>query len=377
MQLGFKYPIPMFPNYLFSQLPKSCQVVRQPSLKLNSIQQLAGDVRAHCTESWTLMASVLQFWTDEESIQDSAIFGGRICPVSALTEYVLSTINPHLEEGYKVTWEEVVKCMLWIRKYLTGDSALVKQIWRQPILLEGHSSDLEIVMEKYYNQELRCLEMPMQGVPKDKPASKSTTGLRRGQNLKLHLKRGMGDDRSQVPPKDLGPDVGKKYDMPWEEEPTPQGESQPQEGAGWSPLTNELLPLGENLTDILNYEYDQEVMEAAAHIPPADDIEMKEVNPPLGFDHEVGCSGYNLTLVLAPGKEAPGSNLPVTKQENRMLDDDTRAPGSGRSTHNQQEVSHFGVHLFSRSVFILVFIQNGTIYPQKFRKTLQDTLCST
>ena len=128
VQLRFKYPIPVFPNYLFSWLPKSRQVVGQPSLKLDSIRQLAGDVRACCTESWTLMASVLQFWTNEESIWDGAIFGGRIRPLSALTEYVLTTINPYLEEGYKVTWEEVVKHTPWIRKCLMGDSALVKQI---------------------------------------------------------------------------------------------------------------------------------------------------------------------------------------------------------------------------------------------------------
>ena len=73
MELGFKYPVPVFPNYLFNWLSKSCQVVRQPSLKLDSIHQLAGDIRAWCTESWTLMASVLQFWTDEKSIQDGAV----------------------------------------------------------------------------------------------------------------------------------------------------------------------------------------------------------------------------------------------------------------------------------------------------------------
>ena len=56
---------------------------------------------------------------------------------------------------------------------------------------------------------------------------------------------------------------------------------------------------------------------------------MRDVDPHLGFDLEVGRSGYNLNLVQAPGEDAPGSNSPVTEQENQMLDDDTRAPGSG------------------------------------------------
>ena len=128
MELRFNYPVPMFPNYLFSQLSKSCQLVGQSPMKLDSIQQLGDDVRAQCTEAWTLMVSVLQFWTDEETIKDGEIFGGQIHLVSALAEYVMGTINPHLELGYKVTWEPVVHRTPWMRRCLVGDSAEVKQI---------------------------------------------------------------------------------------------------------------------------------------------------------------------------------------------------------------------------------------------------------
>ena len=166
MELGFNYPVPVLPNYLFNQLAESCKIVRQPSLKLDSIQQLGGDVRGWCTKAWTLMASVLQFWTDEETIKDGALFEGHIHLVSTLVEYVVNTINPHLEEGCKVTWEEVVHRTSWIRKCLTGNNALVKQIRRQPIPLEGHSSELEIAMEEYYNLELQRLETPLEGRPR-------------------------------------------------------------------------------------------------------------------------------------------------------------------------------------------------------------------
>ena len=124
---------------------------------------------------------------------------------------MFNAINPHLEEGYKVTWDKVVQHTPWIRKHLTGDSAMVKQIWQQRILLEGHSSELEIAMEEFYNRELRRLEMPLQGVPKDKLASKTATGLYRGKDLRLHLKTStLGDGWSHIPPKDPGLDVGKK-----------------------------------------------------------------------------------------------------------------------------------------------------------------------
>ena len=126
MELGFNYPVPVFPNYLFSRLSESHQVVRQSPMKLNSIQQLGSDMWAWCTEAWTLMVSVLQFWTNEETIKDGDIFGGQICLVSALAEYVMGTINPPLEPGYKVTWEQVVHWTPWMRRCLVGDSAEIK-----------------------------------------------------------------------------------------------------------------------------------------------------------------------------------------------------------------------------------------------------------
>ena len=89
-------------------------------------------------------------------------------------------------------------------------------------------------------------------------------------------------------------------------------EKQPQqEAAGRSPLTNKLLPLGENITGILDYEEDPEVIAAAANIPRMDDVEMQDVGPPLGFDPEVGQTGYNHNLVRASDEGALGSNSPV------------------------------------------------------------------
>ena len=51
------------------------------------------------------MAAILQFWTDEASITDGKLFGGRTHPVSALVEYVMNAVNLVLPLGYKVTWE--------------------------------------------------------------------------------------------------------------------------------------------------------------------------------------------------------------------------------------------------------------------------------
>ena len=120
MELGFNYPIPAFPAYLFNQFSESCQTVGQAPIKPDYLQQYSENVWGWCAEAWTLMVSILQFWTDEESIKDGEIFRGRVCPVSALAEYIIETINPHLAETQKVTWEKVMLWTPWIKKQLVN-----------------------------------------------------------------------------------------------------------------------------------------------------------------------------------------------------------------------------------------------------------------
>ena len=163
--------------------------------------------------------------------------------------------------------------------------------------------------------------------------------------MKLHLRKSTpGEDWSHVQPKDVGPDVSKRYELPRNEEPEQQDkprhqksdkdttfpceEPQQQEGAGRSPLTDELLAPGENITQLLNYEEDLEVIAAIANLPKVDDVEMRDINAPPAFNPEVGLSGYVLNLVRPHDEGALGSNSLVMEQEDQMLDEDnqSRAP---------------------------------------------------
>ena len=105
---------------------------------------------------------------------------------------------------------------------------------------------------------------------------------------------------------------------------------------------SELLAPDEELTEVLDYEDveennlgvpDLEIVEAVAHIPPADtfaDVEMQESQPPPGFEPEVIRSGYDVNLVCSNPTE-PGSASLVTAMENEMLDGATsKTPGAGR-----------------------------------------------
>ena len=209
----------------------------------------------------------------------------------------------------------------------------------QAIPVVGISSDLEVAMEKCYKQYIMDMaaqqkkkELQEKPGPKSIPSPKPTGVKKMGcsDTIKLHLrKKAPGQDWTHVPPNNDGPDIGKHYETPRCQETT--GTSQ----AGRSPLTEELLAPGENVTTILDDQYeDLEIAQAVSNIPPHTDpadVEMEDA--PLGFEPEVSHSGYDVNLVRHSGNTTLGSTSPVTAQENQLLDKDaglTRAPGTGR-----------------------------------------------
>ena len=143
------------------------------------------------------MASILQFWTDEASIADGELFGGQTRPISALAEYVMNAVNPVLPLGYKVTWDHVINCTLWMKKRLFNfTSEEERKMRRQAIPVAGILSDLEVAMEMCYNQHI--MDMATQQKKKEqqeKPGQKATpssklTGIKNmghGKTIKLHL----------------------------------------------------------------------------------------------------------------------------------------------------------------------------------------------
>ena len=106
-------------------------------------------------EAWKWMVAVLQFWADEASSADSIIYGGHEHPVSALAEYVFNAINPGLEPGSKITWDDVVIRTPWMTKRLHGMMAAQEKMVRcQALPVPGVSSELEIALERRYSEHI-------------------------------------------------------------------------------------------------------------------------------------------------------------------------------------------------------------------------------
>ena len=351
MDVGLHYPIPMFPLFLFTPLPESHQGRAQVPVKPSQVSTPGGDVRNKSREAWKWMVAVLQFWGDEASSADGIVYGGLECPISALAEYILNTINLALEPGSKITWDDVIIRTPWMTKRLHGMTATQEKTVRcQALLVPGVSLELEIALERRYSEHILssmgrgklAIENPTAPSPKPITSPPGLTKAGRGDVLKLHLKRATQGERwSHVEPKDSGPDVGRPYQTPKEANKPQVSELVAQ--LGHSPLTSKLLAPGKELIEDLDYEdmeeadlglTDPEIIQAVAHIPQADawaNVEMQESHSPPGFEPEVSRSGYDVNLVCTNPTE-PGSASPVMADENKMLDEgvNSRTPGAGR-----------------------------------------------
>ena len=307
-------------------------------MKPSQLGAPGGDVRQRCWESWKWLVTVLQFWTDEATVTDGVVYGGHIRPPSALAQYVMDTVNPGLEPGSKVSWEDVITRTPWLTKRLhsmtTGQEQTVR---RQALPIPGESSELEVLSEKMYTQHLK--KQPSGGGVK--------TPLGRAGTLRLHLKKA---ERgwTQASQSGTSPGVGNPSWSP--KGVSTQSKSGKLNQPGRSPLTNELLDPEEELLRELDYEDvedinpepDPEIPQAVAHIPKVDicdDMEMQDVRPPPGFEPEVGRAGYDVNLVSS-GQPELGSASPVTAGEDWLLDESQpRAPGNGRPGHNPDQAT--------------------------------------
>ena len=176
---GLKYPILTIPPYLFTPLPESHQSGAQVPVKPSQLGGPGGDVRHRCRQSWKWLVTVLQFWTDESTVTNGAVYGGRVRPASALAECVMDTVNLGLEPGSKVSWEDMITRMPWMSKRLHGMTTRQEQTVRcQALPMPGESSELEVLSEKLYTEYRK---MPSVG------GGKSPLG--RAGTLQLHLKK--------------------------------------------------------------------------------------------------------------------------------------------------------------------------------------------
>ena len=198
---GLRCPIPTIPPYLFTPLPEARQSGAQVPVKPSQL----GAPRKGCSPT---LLGVLEVASDGAAVLDrrSNCRRGRVRPASALAQYMMDTINPGLEPGSKVSWEDVITRTPWLTKRLHGMTTGQEQTVRlQALPIPGESSELEVLSEKLYTQYSK--KLPSAG------GGKSPLG--RAGTLRLHLKKA---ERgwTQASQSGTGPGVGNPNRYPKE-----------------------------------------------------------------------------------------------------------------------------------------------------------------
>ena len=309
---GLRCPIPTIPPYLFTPLPEARQLGAQVPVRPSQLGAPRGDVRQCCRESWKWLMMVLQFWMDEATVTDGAMYGGCVRPASALAQYVMDTVNPGLEPGSKVSWEDVITRTPWLTKRLHGMTTRQEQtVRRQALPMPVESSELEVLSEKLYTEY--CKKMPSAGGVK--------SPLGRAGTLRLHLKKAeKGWTQAGQSGTGLGAGNPNRYPKEVSSKSKPGKSNQP----GRSPLTNELLEPGEELlgqldsedVEEINPEPDPEIAQAVVNIPQANvyaDVEMQDIRPPPGFEPEV--TKVDTTLIWSARTNPNRAHLPWLRRE--------------------------------------------------------------
>ena len=340
LDLGMVHPLPILPVYLFSSFVASRQTANSPLVKDESIYSPTDDIRERFKRGWVLTAAVLQFWTDEQSILDGLLNGGRVHPASALARYVMDQLNPAVPEDLIITWNLIVERTPWSRMRLNCTEDESRAISRQPIPVPGEASELELATEAYYKQQVAEQFTAAVGASGQKSTPSETTPRKpkgRGAVLRAHVgKMDMGEGWTRHPGKPSGPDVGRPYEPRrrlTDADPTrlDSGAANTGDAPDLSPLTLELDPQSE-VTKLLDdyddaIDQDPEVASAVASILPPDAEMRDETAPGTEFNPELIQHGFDPHF-------GRGTGSPVTPRDDELLDSPgkktKKAPGDGR-----------------------------------------------
>ena len=190
LDLEMVHPLPILPQFLFSSFVASRQTANSPLVKDESIYSPTDDLRERFKRGWALTAAVLQFWTDEQSILDGVLNGGRVRPTSALARYVMDRLNPAVPTDLMITWRLVVERTPWVRKRLNCTEDETRAILRQPIPVREEASELEMATEAYYREQVleQSIAATEASSPRTAPAEIAPRKPKgRGAILKAHV----------------------------------------------------------------------------------------------------------------------------------------------------------------------------------------------
>ena len=106
-------PVPDIPAFLQSPFVAGGTPARNPLPTDPAVSGRDIDVRTKSQLTWVYFCALLQSWTDEASVSEGMLYGGKRRPTNPLIGRIRAVINPFTGEHFAVTWESIEASTSW------------------------------------------------------------------------------------------------------------------------------------------------------------------------------------------------------------------------------------------------------------------------
>ena len=73
------------------------------------------DVRTKSHLTWLYFCVLLQAWTDEATVAEGGLYGGKRRPTNPLVGRIRAVVNPYADSNFELTWESIEASTSWTR----------------------------------------------------------------------------------------------------------------------------------------------------------------------------------------------------------------------------------------------------------------------
>ena len=281
-------------------------------------------VRTKAQKAWVYLCALLQFWTDEATMESSEImYGGRHRPANPMIARIRAVLNPSFGKHFQITCASIATSTPWTQARL-----YFAPLEREHFQLEpGPTPDMQNPLEATI--ELRWETYLQEGVQETSDLS-FTTPSWAGMAGRLQLPSGQPEARYPTEAESVPPGFTCTQRKTPEEQEAVAKYQTPSE-AGQRQTIDEELGI-QDVTTIDESWYPPTEVEVASAVE-----SILDKSQPMDVDPAPAEHSYEMFQDDAPELlgMAKGSDSPVTAREDRVLDMPagfSRAPGDGRPT---------------------------------------------
>ena len=281
-------------------------------------------VRTKAQKAWVYLCILLQFWTDEATMESGEImYGGQHRSANPMIAQIRAVLNPSFGEHFQITWASIAASTSWTQAHLYFGPPERKRFRSEPGPTPDMQNPLEATVELRWEMYLR------EDVQETKDLS-FTTPSWAGAAGRLQLLSRQPEAQHLTEAESVPPGFTRtQCKMPEEQEAVAKYQT-PLELSLKQTIDEELGI--QDVTTIDEAWYPPTEAELASAVE-----SIREKSQPMDMDHILAEHSYEMFQDDAPELlgMAKGSYSPVTVGEDRVLDTParfSRAPGDGRPT---------------------------------------------